>query len=119
MHRVEVHHGIRFIIAIYQRLRLWDVEDKNVYNKRVKVFVFLFFASFSVSCAVEALRSNDKDEPVFLVAETIALSVQVLRLTYIIWSKSEIVNINRKMREDATNYYSLSLNLEFTFQVYT
>lgn len=65
MHHVEVHNRIRFIIAIFQQLRFWDVEDKNVYSKKMKVFIVIFYAT--------------------------ATLVQLVKLSYIILRRSEIL----------------------------
>lgn len=93
MYRVEVHNGIKFIIAIFQYLQFWDVSDKNICSNKVKVSLLFFFASLPVSLAVGALTSKNNEESIYLASIAIINIVQFIRLCCIIWRRNEIFTL--------------------------
>lgn len=90
MYRVELHNGIKQIIAVFHLFGFWDNGIESPWNKTTKIFMYLFYATFPMSLVAGALNCHTKQESIFLLVVAIAALVQLCKLYFIIWKKSEI-----------------------------
>lgn len=71
----------------------------------MKLFQFFFRASFVISLGSGALTTNDKEDSVYLAAVTIGVSVQVVKVFYIIWRKNEILTFIHQIYSVIVEYH--------------
>lgn len=91
MYFVELHKGVHQMIALFQHLGFWNVENKTVWNKSLEIFHILFHATFSISLLAGTLNNNDMEESVFLTATAIGAGIQAVKLYYLIRRRNDII----------------------------
>lgn len=91
MYCVTVPRRIIHILTVFQYFGLWNV-DKTCWTTTVKLFLLFFYAAFPMSILVGAIGNNDVDESIYLTDAGITISVQVVRMFYIIYKKNEILS---------------------------
>lgn len=92
MYDIKVHQRIKQIIAIFSRFGLLDNEGETVFRRTGRrLMVFIFYASFVISLAAGAIRSEYKNELTFLATVVIATGIASIKLIYILWKNEEIL----------------------------
>lgn len=92
MYCVELHKRIKQIITYFQYFAIWVEDGASLRRKVIAILQFLFYTTTPIALASGAIQTDDKLDSVFLASAAIIVSVQVVRLFYIIWKKTEILD---------------------------
>lgn len=96
MYCITVPKGISHLLTSFQYFGLWDV-DKPFWSTTAKLFLLTFYASFPISIAAGAIGNSDVYESIYLADAAITISVQIVRIYYIIWWKREILTFVQRV----------------------
>lgn len=111
MHNTETPNTIKLIITIFFKSKLWNIENDTTlprtWQKILHLIYVLFVLSFVVSLAVGALTTKDNNERILSAVCSIAVAIHTVRLVYIIWGESEILNL---LDQDQLSAHSTSDN---------
>lgn len=97
MHRVKLHLRIEKMISLFYRMGVWHRADEETVRERaLKLFYSVYFPLGILSLivgAVDAFVADNKDEAIFLTQITINCTILLVKLLYLIWTKSEILEL--------------------------
>lgn len=94
MYRVEVHKTINQFMELFYRLGFWHCgDDPTVKETRMKQFYSIYYFLFPISLMAGAIKSDNKNESIFLVEIAILAAVMSVKMFYIIWNKREIIDL--------------------------
>lgn len=109
---------IDFIISSFYRTGLWHLGDAaTVKETRYKIFCCIYYSLFPISLIAGAISSDDREESIFLLMESIGLMVLVFNMYFLIWKQECIIDMLRNIRaysmENQGGYFLVSWKLKW------
>ncbi|XP_037033155.1 putative odorant receptor 71a [Bradysia coprophila] len=125
MYPVQIHPKIEKLISFFYRIGVWSGENEETGRGTIlKIFYSLYFSLAVISVISGAFLSDNKDETIFLTQISINCTVLLVKLVYLIWRKSDILELMHQVctfyvddREELT-LVNDKLNNLLTFSVF-
>lgn len=95
MNSIKTPKIIELITSLFYRFGLWHYEDEA--GLIIKIFYSIYHCLFPISILAGVATSGSKDESIFLVQESLVVTVLLVKLLYIIWRKKEICDLLQKL----------------------
>lgn len=111
MHRVKMHQRMEKLMTFFYRMGVWSREDEETVREKIlKLFYTIYFPLGILSLMAGAYSSDNSDESIFLVQISINCMVLLAKLLYLIWRKSEILEmLNRICHFDVNDHEEFTL----------
>lgn len=97
MYKIEVHKRVHQAILLFQFIGLLGSDDESSFRKYGRKKHMVVYICFMVSVGAGAYTTPDKEESLFLAAMFIGCVVQTVRLWYILWKKTKMLEIIHQM----------------------
>lgn len=104
MYRIEVPIFINRITVVFYRLRVWDRNEGNfTWATVLKMFQVINFITFATSATINAAITTNLQEAVLLTNFSILNGTHAIRMVYIVWKKTEILQFIDKIGTHVTD----------------
>lgn len=110
MHRVKMHKHIDTMMSFFYRMGIWSRENEETVREKILKFFYTFYFPLGIlSLVTGAIATDDTDESIFLAQISINCVVLLTKLLYLIWGKSEILEMLSRLC-----YYNVNDHDELT-----
>jgi len=110
MYSIKVHSKVNQITALFYIIGLWHRGDEpTVTETRIKCFYSFFYLLFPISLLGGAIKTDNKDDAIFLIETGIICIVLFVKFLYLIWKQKDILNLLHRIGD-----YSAADHKEFT-----
>lgn len=94
MHTIDIQNTIQKIMAVYRKFGIWHSGDTPTCKEtNMKLFYSIYHLLAPISFLSGAFITDSWEESILLVDATILTIVSLVKLWYLIWNKTEIVEM--------------------------
>lgn len=93
MYKVDVDETLCRIIKLFYWFGIWQNDEESAYRKMgKKLFHFLELIFMFIFVLLCTFLSDDNTQSIFLVEIDVVMAVLIIKLSYLLWRKDEILN---------------------------